>query len=157
MKKKVYIETSVVSYLSARPSRDIVLEGHRQLTVEWWTAHRQRFDLHISDVVLREAAHGDHSAAARRLAALDGLPVLVTDARSDALARLFIDRSVIPAKAADDAFHVALATIQEIDFLLTWNCTHIANAEMIKRMEAVCLESGYKMPILCTPYQWMGE
>ncbi len=136
MKSKVYIETSVVSYLTARPSRDLVL---------------------ISDVVLREAARGDKSAAERRLAALDGLPVLVLDDRADSLARVFISENVVPEKAADDALHVALATIQKIDFLLTWNCTHIANAEVVKRMEAVCLERGHRMPILCTPYQLMGE
>lgn len=157
MTSRVYIETSLVSYLTARPSRDIVIEGQQQLTAEWWKTHRQRFDLYISDVVLRESARGDPSAAARRLEALDGIPVLVSDDRSDALAKLFVTRNVIPAKAADDAAHVALATIQEIDFLLTWNCTHIANAEVVKRMEALCSELGYRMPILCTPYQLMGE
>ena len=151
------IETSVASYLTARPSRDLVVAAHQELTAAWWATHRQRFDLYISEIVLREAARGDAAAAAKRLAELDKIDVLTLDDGSRVLARLFVERGLIPAKAVEDAFHVAVATSQGMDFLLTWNCRHIANAEVIERLEGVCLELGYQMPILCTPEQLMGD
>ena len=157
MNRRVYVETTVASYLTARPSRDLVAAAHQELTREWWTNHRYRFDLYVSDIVLREAAGGDETAAARRIAELQGIDVLVLDDRARELARLFVERGVIPAKAVEDAFHVAVATAQGMDFLLTWNCRHIANAEVVERLEAICLEMGYRMPTLCTPEQLMGD
>lgn len=157
MKRKVYIETSVASYLTARPSRDLVVAAHQELTAEWWANHRERFELYISEIVLREAARGDESAAAKRLAELEGIDVLTLDDCARALARLFVERGLIPKKALEDAFHVAVATAQGMDFLLTWNCRHIANAEIVGRLEAACLELGYRMPTLCTPEQLMGD
>jgi len=133
-----------------------VVAAHQELTAEWWASHRQRFDLYISEIVLREAARGDESAAAKRLAELDGIGVLTLDEGARALARLFVERWLIPMKAIEDAFHVAIATAQGMDFLLTWNCKHIANAEVIERLDTVCRELGYRMPILCTPEQLMG-
>ncbi len=157
MKRRVYIETTVASYLTARPSRDLVVAAHQEITVEWWADHRPRFDLYISELVLREAGRGDESAAAKRLAELVGIEVLDLDDGARELARLFVVRKLIPEKAVEDAFHVAVATAQGMDFLLTWNCRHIANAEVIERLEAVCLELGYRMPTLCTPEQLMGD
>jgi hypothetical protein len=157
MKRKVYVETTIASYLTARPSRDLVVAAHQELTIEWWTNHRHRFDVFISELVLREAARGDQSAASRRLAELNGIEVLDLDDSARELARQFVERRLIPEKAVEDAFHVALATAQGMDFLLTWNCRHIANAEVAERLEAVCLELGYLMPILCTPEQLMGH
>ena len=157
MKRRVYIETSVASYLTARPSRDLVVAAHQELTVEWWTNHRRRFDLYISDIVLREAAQGDPLAAAKRLAVLEGIDVLALDDSARELARLFVERRLIPEKAVEDAFHVAVATTQGMNFVLTWNCRHIANAEVAGRIEALCLELGYWMPTLCTPLQIMGN
>ena len=101
--------------------------------------HRQRFDTFVSDFVLSKSARGDPSAAARRLA------------------RAFVQRRLIPEKVLEDAFHVAIATTQGMDFLLTWNCRHIANAEIVGRLEAVCRDFGYQIPTLCTPEQLMGE
>jgi PIN domain len=157
MKRKVYIETSVASYLTARLSRDLVVAAHQELTAEWWANHRQRFDLYVSEIVLREAARGDESAASKRLAELDGIDVLALDESARTLARLFVERGLIPMKALEDAFHVAVATAQGMDFLLTWNCKHMANAEVVERLGAVCLELGYRMPALCTPEQLMGD
>ena len=157
MKRKVYLETTIASYLTARPSRDLVVAAHQELTIEWWANHRQRFDLYISEFVLREAAKGDESAAARRLAELKGIEVLDLDDGARELARVFVERRLIPEKAVEDAFHVAVATAQGMDFLLTWNCRHIANAEVVERLEAVCLELGYLIPTLCTPEQLMGD
>ena len=157
MKRKVYVETTIASYLTARPSRDLVVAAHQELTIEWWTNHRQRFDLYISDIVLREAVRGDELAATKRLAELDGIDVLTLDDGARELAHLFVERRLIPEKAVEDAFHIAVATSQGMDFLLTWNCRHIANAEVIEQLEAVCLELGYRMPTLCTPEQLMGD
>lgn len=157
MKRRVYIETTVASYLTARPSRDPVVVAHQEITLEWWTDHRQRFDLYISELVLREAGRGDESAAPKRLAELAGIQVLDLDNAASELARLFVLRKLIPEKAVEDAFHVGVATAQGVDFLLTWNCRHIANAEIIERLEALCLEVGYRMPTICTPEQLMGD
>jgi hypothetical protein len=157
LKRRVYIETTVASYLTARPSRDVVVAAHQELTIEWWAKHRQRFDLYISDIMLREAARGDALAASKRLAELAGIDVLGLDVVAREIADLFLKRRLIPEKAIDDALHVAVATAQGMDFLVTWNCRHIANAEVVERLEAVCLELGYRMPVLCTPEQLMGD
>ncbi len=157
MKRRVYVETTIASYLTARPSRDLIVAAHQELTVEWWTTHRERFDLYISDLVLIESGRGDGQAAGRRLVELQGITLLTVDQNARDLARKFLERNLIPAKAVEDAFHVAIATTQGMDFLLTWNCRHIANAEVMDRLEAVCLEVGFQMPTLCTPEQLMGE
>jgi hypothetical protein len=157
MMRRVYVETTIASYLTARPSRDLVVAAHQELTIEWWTGHRHRFDLYVSDLVLRESSRGDEAAAAKRLSELRGIPVLTVDESARDLARIFLERGLIPAKAVEDAFHVAIATTQGMDFLLTWNCRHIANAEIVDRLEAVCLELGFQIPTLCTPEQLMGE
>ncbi len=157
MKRRVYVETTIASYLTARPSRDLIVAAHQELTMEWWINHRQRFDLYISDLVLIESARGDGQAAARRLVELQGITLLSLDQSARDLARKFLERNLIPAKSVEDAFHVAIATTQGMDFLLTWNCRHIANAEVMDRLETVCLEVGFKMPTLCTPEQLMGQ
>jgi len=157
VKRRVYLETTIASYLTARPSRDLIVGAHQELTIEWWVQHRQRFEVFISDLVLQEAARGDQIAAAKRLAELSGIAVLETTEEARELAREFVDRGLIPQKAVEDAFHVAIATAQGMDFLLTWNCRHIANAEIIERLQSVCEELGYEMPTLCTPEQLMGD
>jgi hypothetical protein len=157
VKRRVYLETTIASYLAARPSRDLIVGAHQELTIEWWAHHRQRFEVFISDLVLQEAARGDQIAAAKRLAELSGIAVLETTEEARELAREFVDRGLIPQKAVEDAFHVAIATAQGMDFLLTWNCRHIANAEIIERLQSVCEELGYEMPTLCTPEQLMGD
>lgn len=157
MKRRVYVETTIASYLTARPSRDLVAAAHQKLTIDWWATHRERFDLCVSDLVLSEAARGDEAVAAKRLAELQGIRVLAVDENARDLARKFMERKLMPVKAVDDAFHVAIATTQGMDFLPTWNCRHIANAEVIERLDAVCREHGFQMPTLCTPEQLMGE
>ena len=157
MKCRVYVETTIVSYLTARPSRDLIVAAHQELTVEWRTNHRERFALYTSDLVVIESARGDGQAAAKRLVELQGITLLSVDQSARDLARKFLERNLVAAKAVEDAFHVAIATTQGMDFLLTWNCRHIANAEVMDRLEAVCLEVGFHMPTLCTPEQLMGE
>lgn len=150
MKPRVYLETSVVSYLTALPSRDLVRAAHQQITVEWW-ATREAFELFVSEAVLVEARMGDPEAAARRVAALDGLPLLAATREAQSLATALVAGAAIPRKAAIDAVHVAVATVHGMSFLLTWNCAHIANAVMRPRIEAVCRRGGYEPPTICTP------
>lgn len=149
MKPRVYVETSVLSYLTGLPSRDLVVAAHQQLTHTWWT-QRARFALCVSEAVLAEARQGDPSAASRRLAVADGLEVVGATPAAELLTTALLRAAALPAKAAIDAAHVALATVHGLEFLVTWNCTHIANAAMRPRIDDVCRRSGFKPPIICT-------
>jgi len=150
MKPRVYVETSVLSYLTALQSRDLVRAAHQQITLEWWT-RRNQFELFVSEPVLAEARKGDPVAAARRLAAAEGLPILSATADAQRLATAFLTAAAIPRKAVIDAAHVAIAAVHGIEFLVTWNCAHIANALMRPKIEAVCRSAGLVPPMLCTP------
>jgi len=154
MKPRVYIETSVLSYLTAFPSRDLVQAAHQQITIEWWN-RRDSFELVVSEAVLAEAGRGDSAAANRRLAVAADLTVLVATVEAQSLARQLLAASVMPSRAAVDAAHVAIATVHGANFLLTWNCAHIANAVMRERIEAVCRQAGFKPPVICTPEELM--
>lgn len=137
MKSKVYLETTIISYLTALPSRDIVQAAHQQITREWWE-RRDRFDLFVSEAVREEAARGDAEAAARRLAALEAVPVLALGLEVSDLAERFLRMRVMSARAAVDAVHIAAAVIHGMDYLLTWNCAHIANAAVRSKIEKAC-------------------
>ena len=154
--QKVYVETSIISYLTALPSRDLVLDAHQQVTREWWS-RRQRFELLVSDAVLVEAARGDSAASARRLGALTGISVLSASQGAQALARELLQAAAMPSKAAIDAAHVAIAASHGMDFLLTWNCTHIANAVTREKIEGVCRKAGFRPPVICTPLELSTE
>ena len=157
MKPKAYLETTVVSYLTARASRDLIVAAHQKLTRVWWERRRKRFDLYGSQLVIREAAAGDKRAARRRLEVLEPLPLLeITDAAGQ-LARDLVAEAPIPKKASEDALHIALATVHGMDYLLTWNCKHIANAEIRNAVTAVCSVHGYHPPVICTPEELMGD
>ena len=155
MKPKVYIETTVVSYLTAWPSRDVVIAGYQQITREWWENASERFDLVASELVISESQGGDADAAKERLAALEVVALL--DATEDAanLAGLLVDSEAIPEKAVEDAAHIAIAVTNGVDYLVTWNCRHIANATMRSRINEVCRNAGYEPTIICTPDELM--
>lgn len=148
---KLYLETTIPSYLTGRRSRDLRLAAHQEVTEEWWTGHRNRYDLYISDIVLDEAGDGDAALAASRLAVLAGIPSLDVTEEVDELAGRLLAPGLIPAKAAQDAFHVAVSAVHGMDFLLTWNCTHINNVNIIRRMERICVEAGFSCPVICSP------
>ncbi len=156
VKPKVYLETTIPSYLAARPSRDLHLLANQQVTRDWWR-RRRAFDLFISQTVIEEVSAGDPEAAGRRLAFLDGLPIL--DASPDAylLATELVGKAALPAKAATDALHISIAVVNGMDFLLTWNCTHIANATLRGKIEFLCRLAGYSPTIICTPLELPGE
>lgn len=151
MKPKVYLETTVVSYLTAWPSRDVVVAGHQQVTRDWWATAEERFEVVASDLVLEEAGDGDPQAAADRLAVLDQLPTLATTDAAMELAQNLIEDNALPQKAAQDALHLAIAAVNGIEYLVTWNCRHLANATMRQQIEMTCRSAGYVCPIICTP------
>ena|SRR5688500_1485221 len=152
----LYVETTIVSYLTARPGRDLVVAGHQQLTREWWESRRRLFALYISELVIREAEAGDREAAQRRLDILEEIPLLQTTDEAIALGRRLIEDVPLPRRAAADALDIALATVHGVEYLLTWNMAHIANAELRSRIERVCRSSGFEPPVLCTPEELMG-
>lgn len=155
MTSTVYIETSVVSYLTARPSNDIRAAASQNITVEWWDNRRTVFDLYVSEFVIAEASRGNRDAAARRLSVIEGITELGLTLEAKNLAEALVRDGSLPVKAEIDAFHVAIAAANGINYLLTWNCTHIANAVMRPRIEAVCRRLGYEPPIICTPSELM--
>lgn len=155
MNPKAYIETTVVSYLTAWPSRDVVIAGNQQVTRDWWRTASDRFELVASELVISEASAGDADAARDRLAKLASITLL--DATEDAaeLAQQLIEAGAIPEKAAEDAAHIAIAVTNGVDYLVTWNCRHIANAAMRSQIERVCRTAGYEPTIICTPEELM--
>lgn len=156
-RESVYLETTIVSYLSARPSRDLVLAAKQQTTRDWWELRRAQFDLHISQIVLDEASEGDQDAAARRAELLTGLPMLDVSPEAIELGESIARGGVLPHRAARDALHLGIATVHGIDYLLTWNCTHLANAEIVRVANRFIEARGYEPPIICTPDELMGE
>lgn len=147
----MYIETSIVSYLVARPSRDPVMAERQRQTRDWWENRRREYRLFSSAYVLREVVLGDAAMAKDRVAVLGQVPMLVTQPEVDSLADLLISRGALPVKARPDAVHIALATVSTLDYLLTWNLRHIANPRMYPTIERLCGELGYTPPTLCTP------
>lgn len=156
MKPKVYVETTILSYLTALPSRDLVIAAHQQVTAEWWQS-RERFSLFVSEVVLAEAGRGDPAAAARRLDAAKAMETLSVTPEAQTLAGALLEAAALPKNAAIDAVHVALAATHGMDFLLTWNCAHIANAIVRPRIDAVCGKHGIRPPVICTPEELVEQ
>lgn len=149
---RVYVETSIVSYLTARPARDVVIAGRQQSTRDWWET-AERFDLVISELVREEAAVGDHDASRARLAALAPLTTLAAPTGALELARRLVHGGAVPERAVQDATHIAIAAVHGVEFLVTWNFRHIANAMSRPRIESVCRGAGVDPPVLCTPEQ----
>ncbi|MEI6091404.1 MAG: type II toxin-antitoxin system VapC family toxin [bacterium] len=156
-KQKVYIETSVISYLTAKPIRDIIIAAHQELTRYWWDVEKDKFDLFISELVINEAGAGDANAAELRLSELNDLPLLDIDDRVIVLTKAILSSGVVPQKAAEDALHISIATVHRIDYLLTWNCKHIANAIINNQLRKIITENGYLMPVICTPNELLTE
>ncbi|MEN8254065.1 MAG: type II toxin-antitoxin system VapC family toxin [Verrucomicrobiota bacterium] len=152
MKETVYIETSVVSYLTARPSRDLVVAAHQQITREWWeNVLFERFEPCISEAVIREASRGDPAAVDSRLSALGNLKELPLSDETTRLAEVYCRVLGLPASAGTDAVHLAVSVLNNVDFLVSWNCRHIANGHIIKRIQSENLERGLATPVICTP------
>lgn len=154
--ESVYLETSFISYLVARPSRDVIVAGHQQTTHQWWDYRRSHFVCSVSQVVIDEASLGDASEVQKRLTIIGGLPTVDVNEEAEALTLAIIAASILPPHAFPDAAHVAVCAVHKIDYLLTWNCKHLANVQMTRRIAVVCEKLGYKMPMICTPEELMG-
>jgi predicted nucleic acid-binding protein len=153
MSETVYIETSILGYLTARPSRNLVLMANASITREWWDKRRGDFDLYTSQAVVKEVSQGDAEIATQRLELLREFSFLELNSAVIDLAEQFLQRSNLPAKADVDAVHIAAATIHGMGYLLTWNCKHIANAQIQVKLAEISFDFGYELPILCTPYE----
>jgi hypothetical protein len=154
--KTVYIETSIVSYLTARPTRDLLVAAWQKATLDWWDTRRDRFDLYTSEITLEEAGRGNPQAASRRLDALSGIPILAITQDTVALSKALLQGQALPAKALDDALHISVAAVHGIDHLLTWNFRHLDNAETKPIIRSICAIHGYASPEICTPQELMG-
>jgi hypothetical protein len=155
MKPKVYIESSIPSYLTARPSNDLRAMANQNITVEWWESRRLEFDIYISEFVVAELSQGHSEAATRRLAVIEEIPALKITEEVRHLGRALVAEGPIPEGAEIDAYHIAVAAVNGMDYLLSWNCTHIANAALRSRVELVCRKHGFEPPIICTPQELM--
>jgi predicted nucleic acid-binding protein len=156
MPPSAYIETSVISYLTGRRNqRDLIVAAHQELTREWWDNRRQKFTLYASAVVIEEARRGNEAMARARMEIIEELRLAdVTQSARELAARLLLEVA-LPVKANADALHIAIAAANGIDYLLTWNCTHLANAFMIPRVEKICRVAGFEPPYICTPQELM--
>jgi len=153
----IYIETTVVSYLVANPSRDFILGAHQQLTRQWWQDERQRYKCVTSAEVLKEAALGDVEMSRRRLEALSGLTVLAVDDSARKLARAILAERLLPPVASSDAIHAVVAAQNRVNILLTWNCRHLANPHLLASLRAFMAAHGLVLSEVCTPIEIVGE
>lgn len=153
---KVYIETLIISYLTARPTSNLIAAAWQKETTDWWETRKSRFSLCISEVVIEEAGRGDSSAARRRLAELSGIKVPPLTDNVVGLSKALIQEGGVPKKALNDALHIAVAAVHDVDYLLTWNCRHIDNAEMKPKIRKICQEHGFRCPEIAIPIELMG-
>lgn len=156
-KPTVYIETSVVSYLVARPSREAIVAARQRETRSWWNAQKEFFSLVTSQTVIDEASQGDPDEARKRLSELRPLPVLPANSESLALTHQILEKTSLPPHAIDDAAHIATAVVHGVEYLLTWNVKHIANAQVHAKVRTICQSLGYQPPLICTPEEIRGD
>jgi hypothetical protein len=157
MKPSVYIETTIPSYLTAWRSPELVMAANQEATRKWWDESRAKFELFISGLVIGEISNGDPDAVRRRMAVVEDLPELGLTDKAEALAAKLLSGAALPQKAKADALHIAIAAVHGMDYLLTWNCTHIANAIMRPKIESICRVAGYEPPVICTPPELVEE
>ncbi|MGK5092358.1 type II toxin-antitoxin system VapC family toxin [Deltaproteobacteria bacterium TL4] len=157
MKPTVYIETTVISYLTSRPSRDLIVAGHQQITQDWWENELPKFEAFISTFVLDEIFQGDRVAANKRIQVVQGFSILQSSTQVVELAERYNQALNIPQKSELDALHLAIATGQGIDYLVSWNCKHIASGRVRLLIESINNELGIRTPVICTPEELMEE
>lgn len=157
MKPRLYMETTIPSYLTSRPSRDLIIAGHQQITKEWWERRRDAFQVYISQLVVDEASGGDPGAARERRKVIKDFALLEITPEVGLVASRILAAGIIPRKAATDAAHIAIAAVHGMDFLLTWNCVHIANAAIAKAVANICRQHGFECAVICTPEELLGE
>ena len=151
MKPALYVETSIVGYYTGRPSRDLIIAGRQQITRDWWENERQKYVLHVSALVLQESQRGEPEAIKKREQALKGIPLLGMTDQTERLAEAPVKDGPIPPAYPEDALHIALASTNAMDFLLTWNFRHINNARMKSDVMRIVAGFGCECPVICTP------
>jgi predicted nucleic acid-binding protein len=156
VKRSIYVETTIVSYLAARRSRNLVVRAHQEVTRRWWR-QRAAFDVFASPLVVEEAGRGDARARTRRQRLLRDLSLLEITEDTRAVARRLLTRGPLPTQAEGDALHIGIAAVHGMEYLVTWNCRHIANAWMRPQIEEIIRELGYEPPVLCTPEELSEE
>jgi predicted nucleic acid-binding protein len=157
MKPTVYVETSVIGYLTSWPSGDLVVAGRQKITRDWWRDAAARYELIVSEVVLREASTGDAQAMKDRLAVLEPLQLVDISNEAAELAQTLMAHGAVPSTETEDALHIALAAVHGMEYLVTWNFKHIANAAMRRKINDVCVMAGYDPPIICSPDELAEE
>ena len=157
MKQKVYIETSIISYYTARPSRDLVIAARQEITHEIWPILQEKFDIYISALVIQEASCGDREASKKCLGALSGIPIIEISQRAQELAQSLINEKAIPSESEEDALHIAVASTNGMDFLLTWNFSHINNAFKKSNIIRTIEKHGFLPPEICSPDEFLGD
>jgi predicted nucleic acid-binding protein len=155
MNPTVYLETTVIGYLTSRPREDPIVAGHQQTTRDWWQTAGDRFELVASELVIQECSAGDQTAAEERLEALAGITLLQTTSDAEQLAEALIAGHAVPESNPEDALHIALAVVNGIQYLVSWNFRHIVNAAVRSTIERVCRNAGYEPPTICTPEELM--
>ena len=153
---RIYIESTIPSYVVARPARDLLQAARQQITRDWWDLQREKHELFTSQIVLDEIAAGERAMAERRLELMAGLALLISTPDVEALAADVLQSGLLPATADGDAAHIALATAYGMDILLTWNCRHIANAAIVGRLRKLVAKQGYTLPEIYTPEELIG-
>lgn len=153
MKKKVYIETTIPSYLAAKSSRDITILYHQEITKEWWNKYKDNFELYISEIVFEEASRGDKEYSQLRVDILKTLNLLDVDNEIEQITNIYINHFSFPKKSIRDASHIAYSVFYKMDFLLTWNCRHLANAEIRSELAKINNKLGFPTPDICTPLE----
>ncbi|MBI5722509.1 MAG: type II toxin-antitoxin system VapC family toxin [Planctomycetes bacterium] len=157
MKKRIYLETTIISYLTSRPSRDLVIAARQRITRQWRDEQRGRYELFISELIAYEAGKGNPDASVYRKNILAGLAELKVTEEAEKLGDALIQTHALPAKASADALHIHLMNRGYPDLLLTWNCSHIANANKIGDINKTIILCKYQPPVICTPEELMGE
>lgn len=157
MLPRVYIETTIPSYLTARPSRDLITAAHQQITRDWWERNQTNYECYISQFVLDECGSGNNEMARRRLELLKDVPVLEIGDSTVQLSKRLLEVGAVPMKAQLDSLHIAVATANGMDYLVTWNMKHIANAFMKRSIEQACRDAGFDPPVICTPEELLGD
>ena len=153
----LYVETSIVSYLRGRPSSQVVAAARQLLTQRWWGTERANYELVTSQYVLDEAADGDSALAQSRLESLAGVPILPVEGAILDIAEEILRKAILPRSASVDALHIAMVAHHQVDYLLTWNCTHIANARILPKVFGVLDSAGLARPIICTPEELLND
>ncbi len=147
----VYVESSVISYITARPSRDVVVSARQTLSIEWWESKRSEYEVYISELVIEEIASGDPNAAQKRLDVVKDITSLEITLEAKELAGLLLSGGAIPENNPEDALHIGLAAAQGVDYLLTWNFKHINNASTRTKIAKIIEDQGFVCSILCSP------